>query len=300
VCNDRAVTVSQLDPGRAGPMSDVVFQPRFEILPFGDVEEQAAQTDTPLRLTVTTSPKHGIDRSLEVAIRLRALGHGVTLHVAARMVRAESHLDEILERCLAAGIDDLLVIGGDAPDPPGPFTDAGELLDVLQDRPLRPERIGIGGYPEGHPLISTQILEAALEHKARVADYIVTQLCFDAQILLTWVDRLRERGIDRPVYVGAVGPVERRRLLEISTKIGVGPSLRFLRNQHGLTALVRSPTDAAVTFYDDAAPQVGDPRRGIVGFHFFTFNDLLGTRRWEKRRRAALGRGDKIHGWSAP
>ena len=286
MCNDQVVTVSQLDPGKAGPVSDVVFEPRYEVLPFGTVEEQAAQAGEPLRLTVTTSPKHGIDRSLDLAVRLRALGHNVTLHVAARMVRAESHLDEILERALGAGIDDFLVIGGDAPDPLGPFTDAGELLDVLHRRSRRPERIGIGGYPEGHPLVSTPILEAALAHKARVADYIVTQLCFDAKALLTWIDRLRGQGIELPVYIGAVGPVERRRLLEISTKIGVGPSLRFLRNQHGLTTLFRSPVYTAAAFYDDVAPQLDDSRWGIVGFHFFTFNDLLGTRRWQEERRA--------------
>lgn len=285
------MTVSQLDPGRPGRMSNVVLETRYEVLPFGDVEQQAAQAGEPLRLTVTTSPKHGIDRSLDVAVRLRALGHDVTLHVAARMVRAEAHLDEILERCVAAGIDDLLVIGGDAPDPVGPFAGAGELLDVVQTRPLRPERIGIGAYPEGHPLIPTDALAAVLERKARVADYIVTQLCFDAKTLLTWVDGLRERGIDRPLYIGAVGPVERRRLLEISTRIGVGPSLRFLRNQHGLTTLFRSPVDTAGTFYDDVAPQVGEPPRAIAGFHFFTFNDLLGTRRWQEERRAALDPG---------
>jgi methylenetetrahydrofolate reductase (NADH) len=268
-------------------MSDVVFESRYEVLPFGDVEKQAAQAGEPLRLTVTTSPKHGIDRSLDVAIRLRALGHNVTLHVAARMVGAESHLDEILERCVAVGIDDLLVIAGDAPEPLGPFTAAGELLDVVHDRLLRPERIGIGAYPEEHPLIPAEVVEAALEHKARLADYIVTQLCFDANTVLTWVDRLREQGIELPVYVGAVGPVERRRLLEISTRIGVGPSLRFLRNQHGLGALFRSPGNTAVAFYDDVAPYVGDPRRGIAGFHFFTFNDLLGTQRWQENRCAA-------------
>lgn len=272
-------------------MRGVVLEPRYEVLPFGDVEEQAAQTGDSLRLTVTASPKHGIDHSLDVAIRLRELGHDLTLHVAARMVRGASHLDEILERCLAAGIDDLLVIGGDAPDPDGPFTGAAELLDVLRDRSRRPGRIGIGAYPEGHPLIPSPALEAALEHKAGVADYIVTQLCFDANVVLAWVDRLRDRGIARPVYVGAVGPVERRRLLEISTRIGVGPSLRFLRSQHGLSTLVRSPTDTAAMFYDDIAPHVGDARLGIAGFHFFTFNDLLGTRRWQEEQRAALNPG---------
>ena len=285
------MTVSQLDAGTAGRMGGVVLEPRYEVLPFGDVEEQAAQTGEPLRLTVTTSPKHGIDHSLDVATGLRAFGHDVTLHVAARLVRADSHLDEILERCRAADIDDLLVIGGDAPDPLGPFTAAAQVLDIVHERPLRPRRLGIGAYPEGHPLISTPALEDALAEKARIADYIVTQLCFDAKTLLTWVDRLRERGIGRPVYVGAVGSVERRRLLEIATKIGVGSSLRFLRNQHGLTALFRSRTDTAATFYDDVAPQVGAARRGIVGFHFFTFNDLLGTRRWQEERRAALDPG---------
>jgi methylenetetrahydrofolate reductase (NADH) len=114
--------------------------------------------------------------------------------------------------------------------------------------------------------------------------------------LLTWLEGVRERGIDRPVYVGAVGPVERRRLFDVSTKIGVGPSLRFLRKQRGLTTLFRNPADTAETLYDDVAPHVGDPRSGIVGFHFFTFNDLLGTLRWQEERRAALGRSAKIRG----
>jgi methylenetetrahydrofolate reductase (NADH) len=290
------VTVSQLDSGRAGAVSETVLEPRYEVLPFGNVEEQVAQAGERLRLTVTTSPKHGVDRSLDLAIRLRTLGHGVTPHVAARMVRSESHLGEILERCLAAGIDDLFVIGGDAPDALGPYARAGQLLDVVHEHALRPPRIGIGAYPEGHPLISTSALEAALEQNARMADYIVTQLCFDATKLLTWLEEVRRRGIDRPVYVGAVGPIEGRRLLHVSTKIGVGPSLRFLRKQHGLTAMLRNPRDVPATFYDDVAPHVSDERLGIVGFHFFTFNDLLGTRRWQAERHAALARSAKIRG----
>ena len=264
-----------------------VLEPRYEILPFGTSEEQASRAGERLRLTVTTSPKQGVDRSLELACRLRALGHDVTLHVAARMVRDESHLDEILERASAAAIDDFFVIGGDAPEPHGPFTSAGEVLDRIAGHALRPPRIGIGAYPEGHPLITPEALDAALEHKARIADYLVTQLCFDARTLLSWLDGVRARGIAQPVYVGAVGPVERRRLLEISTRIGVGPSLRFLRKQRGLTTLFRNPASTAVTFYDAVVPSIGRGSTGIAGFHFFTFNDLLGTRRWCEERRAA-------------
>jgi methylenetetrahydrofolate reductase (NADPH) len=263
-------------------------EPRYEILPVGRGEAQAAEIGTPLRLTVTTSPRHGVDRSVDLAVRLRALGHRLTVHVAARMVLGESHLDGIVGRAHEAGIDDFFVVGGDAPRPHGPYASAGELLDVLAAHPLRPRRIGVAGYPEGHPLIDGAVLNAVLEEKAARADYIVTQLCFDAKALRSWLDGVRERGIELPVHVGAVGPIERRRLLEISMRIGVGPSLRFVRKQRGLTRLFRSPVDSAARFYDEVAPQVGDDRWGIAGFHLFTFNELIRTRDWHDQRRRRL------------
>jgi len=69
---------------------------RFEILPFGAGEEQAAQLPEHVRLTVTCSPKHGPDLSVEVGSRLRAMGHEVTIHLCSRMVRDRAHLDHLL------------------------------------------------------------------------------------------------------------------------------------------------------------------------------------------------------------
>jgi methylenetetrahydrofolate reductase (NADPH) len=273
--------MSLLDPSAVEAATPgALLESRYEILPFGKGPKEAALLSKPVRLTVTTSPKHGVDRSVEVVTKLRELGHATTLHLAARMVRSEEHLEEILERCAGAGVDDLFVIGGDAPEVLGPFPCAGPVLALVAAHRLRPARLGIGAYPEGHPLIAQAELDSVLEAKAKLADYVVTQLCFDPKVLLRFVDGLRERGIALPLYVGAVGPIERRRLLEISTKIGVGPSLRYLRKQRGLMTLFRSPADTAVTFRDALAPHVGDPGRGIAGFHWFTFNDLLGTRHW--------------------
>jgi len=75
------------DHAAAGAELQAPAGPRYEILPFGKGPEQALQLATPVHLTVTTSPKHGVDRSVEVAERARGAGHTVTLHVAARMVR---------------------------------------------------------------------------------------------------------------------------------------------------------------------------------------------------------------------
>jgi methylenetetrahydrofolate reductase (NADPH) len=257
---------------------------RYEVLPFRSSAEQAAEIAPPLRLTVTASARHGIDRSVDHALKLRELGHHVTLHLAARMVESRQHLDTILRRASEAGIDDLFVIGGDLHAPRGPYSSAAELLEEMADHPLRPVTIGVAAYPEGHPLIDDRQLEAALEHKAQLASYMVTQICFDADLLLAWLTRLRASGIALPLYAGVTGQVDQRRLLEISVRIGVGPSLRFLRKQRGITQLLRGSRDASERFCEAMDAQRGDPELGIVGFHFFTFNELVATWRWQQDR----------------
>ena len=44
---------------------------RFEVLPLGKSEAEAAELPAHVRLTVTCSPKHGPDHSVEAGARLR-------------------------------------------------------------------------------------------------------------------------------------------------------------------------------------------------------------------------------------
>lgn len=263
---------------------------RYEVLPLGKSEEQAAQLPEPVRLTVTCSPKHGPDHSVQVGGRLKALGHAVTVHVAARMVRDRAHLDALLSGMRDAGIDDLFLIGGDADPPAGSFTSAVELLPVIAEHADRPGTIGIGGYPEGHPLITPATLDQALTEKSRHADYITTQLCFDADTLRRWVVSVRERGIDLPVLIGMPGKVTPAKLLEMSARIGVGPSMSFVRKQSGVGKLLalfrRSAPDR---LYDALAPELGDAGLGIAGLHYFTFNQLVATYEWHRDKHQPSG-----------
>ncbi len=257
----------------------------FEILPFGRGETEAAELPEPVRLTVTCSPKHGLDESIATATRLRALGHSVTLHLAARMVRGSDHLDELLGRMKENAIDDAFVIGGDATPPHGPYASAVELLPIIHEHRERPVTIGIGGYPEGHPLIGDDELANALAQKAPLADYITTQICFDPEAILRWIRETRATGIDLPVLVGIPGMVDRSKLLEISMRVGVGPSLSFLRKQRGLLNLLRLSSSSADRLYDALAP-----RQEIAGFHFYTFNSLRATWEWHQGKRATSHR----------
>ncbi|MGH2914825.1 MAG: methylenetetrahydrofolate reductase [Solirubrobacteraceae bacterium] len=255
---------------------------RFEVLPLGKSETEAAQLPEPVRLTVTCSPKHGPDHSVQVAGRLRALGHAVTVHIASRMVRDGDHLDELLGAMATAGVDDLFLIGGDADPPHGEFSSAVDLLPVIAEHPRRPATIGIAGYPEGHPLIDDDTLARALADKSLMADYFTTQLCFDPATLTRWIGEQRERGIELPVLVGMPGKVAATRLLEMSARIGVGPSMAFVRKQSGLRSLLgllrRSAPDR---LYDALAREIGGAL-GVVGFHYFTFNQLVATYEWQR------------------
>jgi methylenetetrahydrofolate reductase (NADPH) len=256
---------------------------RFEVLPFDDIVAVAARLPRAVRVTVTCSPKHGPDGGLEAAARLRQLGHSLTVHVAARMVRDRDHLDRLLAGMADAEIEDLFLIGGDVEDPVGEYSSAVELLALVADHSERPELIGIAGYPEGHPLISDDELDRALRAKSRVADYVVTQMCFDAEALRSWVVREREQGMDLPVVIGMPGKVTRRKLLRMSARIGVGPSLDFLRKQKGLRALL-SRRSTADRLFDGVAPLLDDPQLEIAGFQYFTFNELLQTWEWHQTK----------------
>ena len=261
---------------------------RFEVLPLGRSEEEAAQLPEPARLAVTCSPKHGPDRSVEVAERLRALGHSVTVHVAAGMVRDRGHLDELLAKMDEAGVNDVFLIGGDVTPPQGPYSSAMELLPVIDEHPRRPSMIGIGGYPEGHPLIDSGRLAEALEQKSTRADYITTQLCFDPEAVIDWVANTRELGVTLPVLLGVPGVVDRGALLKISMRIGVGPSRAFLRKQRGLRSFLTHPTATADHVRDALAPRITDPELNVIGFHYYTFNQLVDTWRWERQKQGDL------------
>lgn len=254
---------------------------RFEVLPFARSVEEAAQLPEKVRLTITCSPKHGPDRSVQMAAQLRELGHQVTVHVAARMVTDHDHLDRILAAIAQAGVDDIFLIGGDADPPLGAYSSAVELLEVVAAHPDRPRTIGIAGYPEGHPAIADEALERALADKSRHADYVATQMCFDPDALVAWVRRQRARGVTLPVLAGVPGKVSRAKLLELSARIGVGPSLSFLRKQRGIRALL-SKGSTADRLYAKLAPAVDDPELNIAGFHIFTFNQLLETWQWQR------------------
>jgi len=161
---------------------------------------------------------------------------------------------------------------------------AFELLSAMADLGHHFERVGIGGYPEGHPVIDDDTLLQAILDKRAFATYVVTQMCFDPAAILDWIKDIRRRGIDLPVYVGLPGAVERKKLLRISMKIGVGDSARFLtKHTNVLTEFLKSGRYSPEKLVKDLAPYVGDRDYNIAGFHIYTFNQVQSTEQWRQK-----------------
>lgn len=257
---------------------------QFEVLPFERALQEAQGLGESTRLTVTTSPRLGPEQTIEFAGQLSALGHTVIPHLAARMVRDRNHLERLLEGIEAEGMTELFVIGGDNRQPEGDFTSAMDVLELIRKRPHAVRTVGIAAYPEGHPLISEHGLTRELERKSQLADYMVTQMTFDAARLLDWLRETRACGVNLPLRVGMPGVVDRRRLLEVSVRIGVGPSLSIIRKQRGLRQLLRRPSHAVDDLFEALAPAAAEPALNIDGFHYFTLNRLYDTWSWERNK----------------
>jgi len=261
--------------------------PRYEVIPVIGIEEKVAVLPFGATVTVTASPRHGIERTIDVSAHLAGRGYRVVPHLAARMIAGRGQLERIVAHLETAGIHEAFVIGGDASPPAGDYADAGDLLDALGSLPHALARIGVGGYPEGHPLISESGLLEALRRKQDQADYIVTQLCFDAAALAHWVLAIGDAGIELPVVVGLPGVVERRKLAEISLQTGVGASLRYLA-KHGrqIATLARSRRYDPTPLARAVAARAEEADLGIGGVHLFTFNQIEATEAWVRRTTA--------------
>lgn len=257
---------------------------RFEIIPMRGVVEEAAYLPHKSTVTVTGSPRKGIDATLDLSEQLSGLGFHVVPHIMARQVRSRKHLAEILVRLAAAGLDEVFVIGGDVTVPAGTYDSSGALIADMAQMENRPRRIGIAAYPEGHPLISSQSLIKALQEKQPFADYMVTQICFDPTVIFRWLADMRAQGILLPVFLGIPGVLKRSKLLEISLRVGVGQSSRFLTNHVGLVArLLSRDVYNPGRLVSRTIELECDSSAYITGFHIYTFNQCQSTEKWRQK-----------------
>lgn len=257
----------------------------LEIIPTRTIVERLAHLERHSYVAITCSPANGVEPTLDMVDELRALPDERRLylipHVAARVVRDKGHLREILARLDEAGVESVFVPGGDAEQPAGDYDCALDLLRDIAEIGHRFDYVGVAAHPEGHPLVGDAELLHLLKEKQKVANYLVTQMCFDPELLVRWLRSIRREGVTLPAWVGLPGVADFPKLIALSMRIGVGQSIRVLKKQKGLVRRMI----AARPYQPDALlsglqPHLDDPVLDIPGFHLFSFNDVERTERW--------------------
>ncbi len=264
-------------------LKSLLLGSRLEIFPMSGIEERLVFLSPGTQVTVACIAGKGVDATVELCETIKKLqpGRDVVPHLAARMIRDRHHLKQVLARCKEMGVCELFVIGGDALKPSGEYAASAPLLkDIagLGDG----FRIGVGVYPEPHPLISPQLHVQDLLAKQAYADFMVSQVCFDAGVLWRWLCDVRKQGVKLPLKIGVVGTINTVKLLAIAIKIGVGDSLRFLRKSQNLRSALWGLKYVPDSLLRELAAVLETETETIQGLHVFTFNQVRETEDWRK------------------
>jgi len=264
-------------------LSDVTF----DMLPAEGFEEALTHVPDGARIAVVLTPEVGIEPTVERTEQARELGYEVVPHVAPRFIEDRDELADIATRLTDAGVTDIFVPGGDRDEPLGEFASAYEMLLALEELGVSFEEVGITGYPTGHDSIDDATLMDAMDRKTPYATYLVTQLCFDAEAILSWIEGVRDRGIDLPVEVGIPGVMHYRRLMTLARKWGIAGPIGFIRKTTGFASFLREfvgsggkyrPTEMVETL----APYWGDSECDIRRLRLYTFNQTQDTESWRR------------------
>jgi methylenetetrahydrofolate reductase (NADH) len=244
------------------------------------------------KIPVTFLPGETFEMRIAAAKRVKELGFLPIPHISARRLSSQEELEGYLAGLQReVGTDHAFVVAGDPPQPMGPYEDA---LSIIRSGLLAKygiKRVGISGYPEGHPEIGNEKLWQAMRDKQiaiqeRGHDFaVVTQFSFDAEPVLNWLEQVRAAGVQATVRVGIPGPASVKRLLAFAARCGVGASTKVMA-KYGLSITKLLSTAGPDQIVQEYAEKLDPAKHGDVLLHFYPFGGLRTTAEWVRDARA--------------
>jgi len=264
----------------------------FEFFPPKDNEEQALLTRTiadlqPLKPSFVSVTYRGgrisRERTTRVVIDLLRTTDLTPMPHLTCVAHPRFELGEIIGGFRAAGLENLLALGGD----PLPAEESYKELEyawqlVELGRRLGFESIGVAAHPAGHP--RSPDLKSDREHlafKMRMADFAITQFFFKVEEYERLRDEMAALGITQPIIAGIMpitSLVSVQRMAQLSgyavpddivRRIEAGGDDRAEIRKRGIdvaTELCRQLLEA-----------------GVPGLHFYTLNFSKATREIHER-----------------
>lgn len=138
------------------------------------------------------------------------LGLETCMHLTCTNMPVEL-IDKALKDAYDSGCQNILALRGDPPVEGGEWTAveggfhyARDLVEYIRKKYGDHFDIGVAGYPEGHPeeSDSDKIVGYLKEKVDAGADFIITQMFYDADKFIEWCAKVREVGITVPIIPG--------------------------------------------------------------------------------------------------
>lgn len=211
----------------------------------------------------------------------------VNMHLTCTNMPKSKLLDAI-EFAKKNGIRNILALRGDPPagkefEPIDGFSCGADLVRYIRENYGDYFCISVAGYPEGHPSkidgtngISDEVYKRELEFlKEKVdagANFIITQLFYDAQVFIDFVKRCREIGITVPILPG---------MMPFTSYKSVKRMITLCRSFVGeeVNAQIEALKDDSeafiqygVTLTASMIKKILDANIGIHHFHLYTVN----------------------------
>jgi methylenetetrahydrofolate reductase (NADPH) len=229
------------------------------------------------------------------AARFRRAGLIPVPHVGARHLESAAQLQQFAARLAGeAGVDRILMIGGDRAQPAGPYDSSLAVMQTGAFQKAGITRMTVAGFPEGNPNISEATLDEALAAKLKFAREaglqlsIVTQFCFKADPIVQWLRHIRNRGIEIPVRVGLAGPAGLITLARYAVRCGIGNSLHVLTEHPSFAKLLteKGPEPIMREIATSLHSENEAKPLSIAGLHFYVFGGFNKTVEWINAERA--------------
>ncbi|MDE3065702.1 MAG: methylenetetrahydrofolate reductase [Acidobacteriota bacterium] len=261
----------------------------FEFFPPKSDEESAVLSTTlidlePLKPSFVSVTYRGgresRQRTFDLVTSIQRDGHLTAMAHLVCVGHRRPEMRDLLERYRAAGVQNVMSLGGDLPDDPAlvesDFAHAIDLVELVRE--VGPFAVGVAAHPAGHPRSPDLASDRRhLAEKLAAADFAVTQFFFEAAQWRRLVEELAEHGVTKPVLPG---------IMPVTTLSGISRM-----------AAMGAPVPSALVARLEAAQLRGGPSavraEGIAaavelcrellegrapGLHFYTLNRSTATR----------------------
>jgi len=218
-------------------------------------------------------------RTRDVVVQLARSGGIPPMAHLTCVGHLRSEIDLLLGEFKAAGVENVLALGGDLPaDPsqlgPSDFSHALDLVEHLREN--FDVSIGVAAHPELHPRSPSRESDRQhLAQKLRRADFAITQFFFEVQHYTRLVDELAALGVHKPVVPGVMPVTNKGQLMRMAQMSGTAiPG--WLSDR---LAKYEDPADIRRVGVEVATRLSSELlAAGAPGLHFYTLNRSTATR----------------------